>query len=57
MPYFVLSSFSFFLSTKTNVVTNLNPLNSVNKFFNSLLSADLLSLSCSSGLKECKIST
>ena len=32
VSYFVLSSLSIFLNTKTNVVTNLNPLNSVNNF-------------------------
>ena len=52
MLYFVLSSLSIFLITKTNVITNLNPLNSVNNFFSLFLIADSASLSCSSGLKD-----
>ena len=51
---YVLSLLSFFLNTKTNVVTNLNPLNSGNNFFSLFLIAYL---NCSSGLKEFKIST
>ena len=46
-----------FLPSKTNVVTNLNPLNSVNNFFSLFLIADSVSLNCSSRLKEFKIST
>ena len=41
---------------KTNVVTNLNPL-SPDIFFSLFSIADSVSLSCSSGLKEFKIST
>ena len=52
MLHFVLSSLSIFLNTKTNVITNLNPLNSVNNFFSLFLIADSASLSCSSGLKD-----
>ena len=36
---------------------NLNQLNIVNNFFSLFLTADSVSLSCSSGLKEFKIST
>ena len=54
---FVLSSLSIFLKTKTNVNTNLNPLQLKNKFFSLFLIADSVSLSCSSGLKEFEIST
>ena len=54
---FLLSSFSIFLNIKTNhVVMNLNQLNIVNNFFSLFLTADSVSLSCSSGLKEFKIS-
>ena len=45
MLYFVLSSLSIFLITKTNVITNLNPLNSANNFFSLFLIADSASLS------------
>ena len=56
--YFVLSSLSIFLITKTSVVTNLKPFNWANKSTISLLLiADSVSLSCSSGLKEYKILT
>ena len=44
----VLLSLSMFLGTKNNAVTDLIPLNSVNSFVS--LIADLVSLSCSSGL-------
>ena len=54
---FCLSSFSIFLSTKTSVVTNLDPLNSGNFFFSLFLIADSVSLSCSSGSKEFNFST
>ena len=57
MSYFVLSSLSIFLNTKTSVVRNLNPLNSVNNFFSLFLIADSVSLICSSGLNEFKVST
>ena len=57
MSYFVLSSFCIFLNIKTNFVTNLHLLNSDNNFFGLFLIADSVSLSCSSGLKEFKIST
>ena len=50
-------SLSIFLNTKTNVVTNLNPLNLANKPISLLLIVDSVSLNCSSGLKEFKIST
>ena len=52
MSYFVLSLLSIFLKTKTNAVTNLNPINSDNNFFSLFLIVDSGSLSCSSGLKE-----
>ena len=32
VSYFVLSSISTFLNTKASVITNLDPLNSVNSF-------------------------
>ena len=54
---FFFSSHSVFLNTKTYVVTNLKPLNSDNNFTILLLIAEPLSLSCSLGLKEFKIST
>ena len=57
LSYFVLSLLSIFLNTTTNVVTNLNPLNSGNNYISLLLIADSVSLSCSSGLKEFKIPT
>ena len=46
---FFLLSYSI-LSTKSNVVTNLNNLNSVNYFLILFLIEDSVSLSCSSGL-------
>ena len=57
LSYFVLSLLSIFLNTKTNVVTNLKPLNSDNNSIRLLLIANSVSLSCSSGLKILKIST
>ena len=54
---FVLSSLSIFLNTKANAVTKLNPLNLGNNFFSLILIADAVSLSCSLGLEEFKIST
>ena len=45
------------LNSITNVVTNLKPLSSHNKSISLLMTADSVSLSCSSGLKEFKIST
>ena len=44
----------YFLNSKANVVTNWNPLNSVNIFFSLFLIADSVSLKCSSGLKKLK---
>ena len=52
VSYFVFSSLSIFLSTATNVVTNLNPLKLDNNFFSLVLTAYLVSLSCSSEFKE-----
>ena len=52
-----LMSVEFFFNTKPNVATNLKPFNWVNKSISLLLIADSVSLSCSSGLKEFKIST
>ena len=51
LSYFVLSSLSIFLNTKTNVATNLRLFNCVNHYFSLLLDADPISLSCSSGSK------
>ena len=56
MSYFVLFSLFIILSTKTSVVTNVNPLNLVNYVFSLYLIADLVSSSCISELKEFKIS-
>ena len=50
LPYFVLSLLFIFLNSKTNVVTNLNLLNS-DKSISLLLIAYSLSLGCSLGLK------
>ena len=44
--------FVFFLKSKTNVVTNLNPLNSANNFLSLFLIIDSVSLICSSWLKK-----
>ena len=52
-----LSTVFHFLNTKTNVVTNLNPLNSDKTSARLLLFVDSLSSVCSSGLKEFRIST
>ena len=56
VSHFVLSSLSISFSTKANVVTNLNPLNSVNIFFSLFSITDSVSLSGSFELKEFKIS-
>ena len=56
MSCFVLSTPSIFLNTKINVFTNLKPFNRVNNFIRLLLIASSVSLTCSSGLKEFKIS-
>ena len=47
----IYSFISIFSSSKTNVVTNFNPLNSVNKSISLFLIPDSVSLSCSSRLK------
>ena len=52
---FVLSSLSFFLSSKTNVVTNLNPFHS-DSFFSLFKISESVSLSTSSESKKIKIS-
>ena len=52
-----LSTLSIFLNNETNVVTTLKPFNWVNNLINLLLIADSVFLSCSSRLKEFKIST
>ena len=57
MLYFVLSSVPIFVNTKTNVDTNLKPFNWANNSVSLLLTADSVSLSCRSVLKELKIST
>ena len=57
MLYFVSSSLFIFLNSKTNVVINLNPLNLDNRSINLFSIANSVSLICSSGLKEFKIST
>ena len=54
---FVLPLRFMFLNTKTNVTTNLKPFDLVNKSISLHLIADLVTLSCSSGLKGFKIST
>ena len=56
MLYFVSWSLSIFLNSKTNVVTNLKPLNSDNKSISLFLVTNLESLNYDSGLKEFKIS-
>ena len=54
--YFFFFFLTFiFLNFKTNVVTNLNPLNSDNNYFILFLVPVSVSLSCSSRLKEFKI--
>ena len=55
--HILLSSCSIFLNTKSNVVTNLKPFNWVNNCISLVLIAVSVSLSCSSGLKEFKISS
>ena len=57
MSYFVLPSLSIFLNSETNVVKNLEPFNWANNSISLLLIADSVSSSCSSELKEFKIST
>ena len=52
--YFVGSSLSIFLNSIANVVTNLNPLNSVSKFDSFFLIADSVSVNYSSRLKNSK---
>ena len=52
-----LSSLSIFINSETSIVKNLKPFNSVNKFITLSLIADSVSLSCSSEVKEFKIST
>ena len=49
--------FYFSFNSKTNVVTNLNPLNLDKKFISLFLIESSLSFTCSSRLKEFKIST
>ena len=56
VQYIILTSLSIVLISKINVVTNLKPLNSDNKSINLFLTANLVYLSCSSELKELKIS-
>ena len=56
MLYFVSWLLSIFLNSKTNVVTNLKPLNSDNKSISLFLVTNLESLNYDSGLKEFKIS-
>ena len=53
--YSVLSSLCIFLNSKTSVVTNLKPFNLDNKSV-IFLNVDSVFLSCSSELKEFKIS-
>ena len=55
--YFVASSLSIFLKSIIKVVTNLNPLNLVNKSFSLFLIANSVFLSRSSRLKQFKIFT
>ena len=55
MLYFASSSLSIFLNSKTNVVTNLKPLNLDHKSISLFLTANSVSLSCISRLKEFKI--
>ena len=57
MLYFVAHHFLFFLNSKTNAVTNLNPLSSEYKSLHLFLNPNFVFLSCSSGSKEFKIST
>ena len=57
MLYFVLSSLSIFLNSKTNVVTNLDLRNSDIKSSSLFLTADSISLNCSSEIKKLKLST
>ena len=57
LSYFVLPSLSIFLNSETNVVKNLEPFNWANNSISLFLIADSVSSSCSSELKEFKIST
>ena len=57
MHTMVLSLVSIFLNSKTSIVTDLKPFNSDNNSISLFLVADSVFLSCSSGLKEFKIST
>ena len=57
MSYFVLSSLFIILNTKPNVDTILKPFNLGYSFSAFVLIADSVSIICSSGLKEFKIST
>ena len=51
--YFAISSLSiYFKNSITNIVTNLKHLNSINKCISLFLTADSVSLSCSSGSKK-----
>ena len=52
MSYFRLFSLPIFLSTETNVVTNLNPFNSGNVFVSLFLITCSVFLICTSGSKE-----
>ena len=54
--YSLLSSLCIFLNSKTSVAMNLKPFNSDNKSISLFLIVDSISLSCSSRLKELKIS-
>ena len=56
MWYFILSSLSIPLNTKTNVAANLTPFNWVSNGISLLLIEDLVSLSFSSVLKEFMVS-
>ena len=42
--YFILSSYSIFLNSKTSIVTNLKPSNPINKSMSLYLIADSVSL-------------
>ena len=57
MHTMVLSLVSIFLNSKTSIVTDLKPFNSDNNSISLFLVVDSVFLSCSSGLKEFKIST
>lgn len=57
MLYSALWSVSIFLKSKNSVIMNVKAFNLGNKSISLYLIADSLSLRCSSGTKECKIST